>query len=214
MRRKWNRSFYWRNNYNKYLSVQLEASIKWTGSQLTDKYNTRPSSILSQHTVRRTLLDIVWENATDVPLMCLWWPSVIANYAYTGLRNIMSGPWVSEVSCLVGWIKIRHSSRLWPCQGMPFSRRTLLPQCITGRTQGCGGGIMLWEMLLWASIWSEVVVEQKNESSGLSRHHSGPVTPLHGIRLPNWKWSLPERKRPCHKAPPVLEWLQEHNAAL
>lgn len=35
---------------------------------------------------------------------------------------------------------------------------------------------------------------RKNQGRWLSKHNFGPVATLHGIRFPNWKWSLRARQ--------------------
>lgn len=41
--------------------------------------------------------------AVDIPLMCLYWPSIIIYYLYTEQRNIVTGLWISGRE-LPGWM--------------------------------------------------------------------------------------------------------------
>ena len=59
----------------------------------------QPNSMQGQVEMYRTTLFSgycwVWGYSADDPLMCLCWPSVIANYAFAGPGNITTGPWIS-----------------------------------------------------------------------------------------------------------------------
>ncbi|GBM26785.1 hypothetical protein AVEN_127745-1 [Araneus ventricosus] len=169
------------------LSRLVKQNRRQTETQLTAQYNACPSASVSEHTVQRRLLDmgVCSRRPTRVPLLTechrqlrLKWAREHRDWTMDEWKRVA---WSDESRFLIhlvdGRVRVRH-----------LSGEQLFLSCTAD-----GGGIMLWGTFSWAALGHVVVVKQTMQAAN---YHCGSVAPLHGVCLPNWKWSLPAGQRP------------------
>ncbi|GFV09731.1 transposase domain containing protein [Trichonephila clavipes] len=129
-----------------------------TGAQLTAQYNARPSRIVLEHTVPRTLLDMGLRSKrpTRVPLLTKRHRQLRLRFAREH-RDWSMDQWER-----VAW---SHESRFVIHYADGYTRirclpgEQLLPRCTLGYKHAGSGSVMLWRTFSWAFLGPVVVVE-------------------------------------------------------
>lgn len=104
-----------------------------------------------------------------IPLMCLCWLSVIANYTYSGSRNIMTGPQISRKE-LPGWMIHHINFNVSPCH---LPSKQSFQQCAAGHTG------WWWQYCTLRNVFMRVSRtfgsgRTDYDSYGLSEHYCRP----------------------------------------
>ena len=157
-----------------------------TVAQLTAHYGAGPNRNVSNHIVKKTLLDMgLREQTTHSCASADQVSSTATPTLSSGTSRVEHGSGVKN--CLVRQITLCHSSRQWPCQDMPSSRWKVVP-LMYNRSD-----ISRW--LQYYALGDVLLCRDcgrgDNESYGVSVHHCGSVAPVHSVCLPKLKWNVP-----------------------
>ncbi|GFU07404.1 transposable element Tc1 transposase [Trichonephila clavipes] len=170
-----------------------------TVAQLTAQYNARPSRIVLEHTVQRSLLDMGLRSKrpTRVPLLTkrhhqlrLHWAREHRDWSMDQWEGVA---WSDESRFVIhyadGHIRIRR---------LPGEQ--LLPRCTVGHKHAGGGSIMLWRTFSWAFLGPVVMVEQTMNTTGYLNIIVDQLYPYMTSVSPAGNGMFQQDNAPCHKA--------------
>ncbi|GBN05507.1 Transposable element Tc1 transposase [Araneus ventricosus] len=189
------------------LSRLVKQNQRQTMAQLIAQYNAGSSASVSEHTVKRTLLDmgLCSRRPSRMPLLTkhhrqlrLQWGREHRDWTMDEWKRVA---WSDESRFLIhhvdGRVRVRH---------LPDEQ--LLPSCTAGHTQAGGGG--LWWTFSWAALGPAVVVEQTMKAADYLNIIADQLSPYMAFVFPTGNGIFQQDKAPCYKVRIVLEWFEKH----